>query len=63
MVKGVLVVMYRPLFSSEDDLRYEGELMGKEKMLRTAIKAGISDVLLRVMVKDSGLGARQADCL
>ena len=60
---------YRPLFSREDDLRYEGELIGEArgetkgavKMLHAAIKAGAPDVLLQEMIKDSGLDSAQTD--
>ena len=73
-LKGVVdkedfIVEYRPLFSREDDLRYEGELIGEArgeakgvvKMLHAAVKAGVPDVLLQAMIKDSGFDTAQAD--
>ena len=53
--KEDFIVDYKPIFSREDELRYAGELIGEEKMLRNAITVNAPMPVLQGMARKSGI--------
>ncbi|MCL1802579.1 MAG: hypothetical protein FWG30_02890 [Eubacteriaceae bacterium] len=46
---------FKPIFSREDELRYAGELIGKEESLRNAIAEKIPQAFVRKLAKANGI--------